>query len=113
MQNPLSFLTSRSIFGAMLAIILVLGGVIITPFLTLSVPTIRLMIDEAVKCSAEATIKEVHKIRMEKLDVDTYVADQRRVTDNEDQIRKSIDRIDKNVDWLIKMQLKGNRGATP
>ena len=111
MPNPFQFLTARVVFGAMLAIILVLGGVIVTPFLTLSVPTIRIMIDEAVKCSAEATIVEVQKIRTEKLDVNTYIADQRRVTENEEHIRAQIASIDGKLDWLIKMQIRESRAV--
>lgn len=111
MTNPFSFLTVRAVFGGMLLIIVTLGGVIISPILTLSTPGIRLMIDEAVKCATVATAQEIAKVRQEKLDIDTYIADQKRITENEDQIRKSIQKIDQNVDMLIRLQLQ-DRKAT-
>jgi hypothetical protein len=109
MTNPFSFLTVKAVFGGMLAIIIVLGGVIVSPMLTLSVSSIKLMIDDAVKCSATATAQEIAKIDQKKLDVDTYIADQRRITENEDAIRKSIQKIDANVDMLIRIQLRNGK----
>ena len=111
MTNPFSFLTTKVVFGGMLIVIVTLLGVIVTPMLTLSVSSIRLLIDDAVKCSSAATASEIAKVRLEKLDVDTYIADQRRISENEDAIRKSIHKIDQNVDMLIRLQLQ-DRKAT-
>lgn len=105
--NSFSFLTPKVVFGGMLAIIIGLGGLLLTPILTLSTPTVKLLITEAVKCSADATTNEMQKLKLEKLDVDTYIADQRRVSENDEKITESISRLDTKIDWLIKIHVSG------
>lgn len=124
-QNPFSFLSTKVVFGGMLAIILALGGVIVTPMLTLSVPTIKLMIDDAIKCSSVATAQQIKDLDTSKLSVGTYVADEKRraeerngmeertdiklkaIDDKVTSLNKKVDRIDRGMEKLLDVYIKG------
>jgi len=108
-ESIAKYVNVRTVLGVLVLVIVSLCGTIIV----LKDGAIADQIDKKVKyaldCAKFASAEAVERIDKEKLSVAVYVADQRRVETHIEEVKKSIEKIDKNVDMLIRMQLQGKK----
>ena len=109
------YLNVRTVLAALVLVIISLCGTIIV----LKDGNIGAMVDQkikaALKCTNLANAQAIEKLDKEKLDVSVYssdrIGDQKIIKDFIERTDKNFERIDKNVDMLIRLQLQSKKAA--
>jgi len=110
-ESVAKYLSVRSLLAVLILVIVTLCGTIIT----LKDSSISSQIDAKIKaafeCAKPASAEAVEKLDNKKLDVLVYVADQKAVEKQIEDIKRVVEKVDRNVDMLIRLQLQGKRAA--
>jgi hypothetical protein len=108
-ESIAKYLNVRTVFAAFILVIISLCGTIIV----LKEGSISAQIDQKVKvaleCAKFASAEALDKVDREKLDLSVYQADQKRIEVRVEEVQRAIEKIDRNVDMLIRLQLQGKK----